>query len=354
VKLLKPLLIAAGLLAYSLVFLEVFLRLANPQVIEPRYTGAAPWGVRRNIPGARYIHQTPRKAIAFAINGQGMRDEREFAYPKPAGTCRIEVFGDSFFMGYEVELPESFARRLQTRLRQAGYRVEVLNFSVSGFGQAEMLKTYEALGRRFAPDVVLSSWHYTDLDDNVRSGLYRLKDGRLESTGAVYVPSVGAQAKLARIKPYVWLSEHSQVFTYLREHVAYEVRGMLAAVRKAEAKADPGAEAVAQKKLSAALLRAFQAEAKADGAGFLAVEVPRWNSGAVLSSAAPLLDPEVWREVPLVSPYPRFEAIQASGRKAYFDRGGAMHMTPLANDDLAALVGGRLLEEGWLKPCAPR
>lgn len=338
-----------ALAAYALVFLEVFIRLANPQVIEPRYTAAAPWGVRQNIPNARYVHQTPRKAIAFAINSQGMRDDREFAFPKPAGTCRVEVFGDSFFMGYEVDLQESFARRLEVRLRARGYRTEVLNLSVSGFGQAEMLATYRALGRRYAPDVVVSSWHYTDLDDNVRSQLFKLEGGQLKTLNATYAPSVELQARLARISPYVWLSEHSQLWAYVREHAGFQVRTLLATLRKN--KVDPAAESASQKRLSAALLRRFRDEVAADGGRFLAVDVPRRRSGDVFESAVPLLDADLWRKVEVVSPFSRFEAIKGSGGKAYYDRGGAMHMTPLANDTLASLVADRLVQEGALKGC---
>ncbi len=348
-----------ALTIYAALFLEAFIRLANPQVIEPRNTMAAPWGVRQNIPDARYRHQTPRKTITFAINSQGMRDDREFPVAKPPGTCRVQVYGDSFFMGYEVDLQETFARRLQQRLRDAGFRAEVMNLSVSGFGQAEMLVTYRAQGRRFRPDAVISSWHYTDLDDNLRSGLFTLKSGHLAETGAHYLPSVALQAKLGLITPYVWLSENSQLFAYAREHGGFEVRKLLAALRKdkqvepvAAAPDAPSAGSVGQKALSVALLRDFQEEARADGAHFLAVDIPRWRSGYVLEPAAPLLGADVWRDVPIISPLHQFEAIKASGRKAYFDRGGAMHMTPLANDDLAAMVARRLIRLGWLAGCA--
>lgn len=358
-NLMKRLAWIVALSVYAALFLEAFIRLANPQVIEPRNTVAAPWGVRQNMPGARYRHQTPRKTIDFAINSQGMRDDREFPVAKPLGVCRVQIYGDSFFMGYEADLQETFARRLQQRLRDAGFSAEVMNLSVSGFGQAEMLVTYRAQGRRFQPDVVISSWHYTDLDDNVRSGLFTLENGRPAETGARYLPSVGLQAKLARVAPYIWLSENSQLFAYAREHGGFEIRKLLAALRKkkeaepAEAAPDaPSAASPSQKALSAALLRAFQDDAATDGARFLAVDIPRWRSGYVLESAAPLLDADVWRDVPLVSPLRQFESIKASGQKAYFDRGGAMHMTPLANDDLAAMVAGRLIQQGWLRNCA--
>jgi hypothetical protein len=216
-----------------------------------------------------------------------------------------------------------------------------------------MLATYRAQGRRFQPDVVVSSWHYTDLDDNVRSGLFRLDGAGVKTSGAAYTPSVGLQARLARIGPYVWISEHSQLWAYVREHGAFEIRKLLAGLRK-DKTAGPATEASDQKALSAALLRQFQRETLADGAPFLAVDVPRWSSGYVLESAVPLLDPAVWRDVEMVSPLGDFEAIKASGRKAYFDRGGAMHMTPLANDELAALVARRIVSRGWLKGCASR
>src|ERR1019366_402521 len=96
--------------------------------------------------------------VEYRINGQGLRADRNYSLSKPPGTCRVAVFGDSFFFGIELDLPESIAGQLERRLEESGVRAEVLNFAVGGFGTAEMLQTFEGFGRQFEPDVVIFSW----------------------------------------------------------------------------------------------------------------------------------------------------------------------------------------------------
>src|SRR5690348_17107097 len=102
-----------ALLVYTVVFVEVFIRIFDPQTIEPRYVTGAPWGVRRNIPGVTYVHTTPETIAHFSINHQGMRDPRDFSFSKAPGVCRVEVYGDSFFMGYEVQRDDDYAAQLE-------------------------------------------------------------------------------------------------------------------------------------------------------------------------------------------------------------------------------------------------
>src|SRR6185312_10254039 len=78
--------VACGLLVYSLAFGEMFVRIVDPQPLMPRYVTAAPWGVRGNIPGAHYWHETGEVRVEYRINSEGMRDDREFVVEKAPGT----------------------------------------------------------------------------------------------------------------------------------------------------------------------------------------------------------------------------------------------------------------------------
>ena len=130
-----------ALFVYSLVFAEAFIRVFHPRPLLPRYVTGTPWGIRGNIPHAHYWHQTPEVKVEYRINGEGMRADLEYSFEKPAGTCRIAVvFGDSFLVGYELDLNDTFTTQLEQRLRARDSMREVLNFSVSGFGTAEMLR----------------------------------------------------------------------------------------------------------------------------------------------------------------------------------------------------------------------
>ena len=122
--------------------------LHGPTVRFPRRVVEAPWGLRYNEPGARYWHHSPDVHVAFHINAQGMRSERDFDYKKPEGVRRIVCLGDSFTAGYEVQQEETFASVMERELSGRGQRVEVLNAGVSGFSTAEELLYLEReLGR---------------------------------------------------------------------------------------------------------------------------------------------------------------------------------------------------------------
>ena len=214
---LRRALLGVALVLYTLLFAELFIRVFDPQPVMPRYITGTAWGVRGNIPNARYWHHTPEVDVQYRINGQGMRADREFPLSKPPGTCRLGMFGDSFLFGLEVDIRDSFASRLEVRLKELGFPVEVLNFSVGGFGTAEMLQTYEQFGRKFDLDAVIFSWDISDLNDNVRSDLFRLKAGKLERANTEYLPGVKIQDTLMQYRLYRLINDHSQLYTFVRD-----------------------------------------------------------------------------------------------------------------------------------------
>ena len=79
-------------------------------------------------------------------NSKGVRSDREIPYEKPAGVKRIVVLGDSYGMGYEVTLEDSFLGVMERRLQESGIEAEVVNLSVSGHGTAEELITLKEEG----------------------------------------------------------------------------------------------------------------------------------------------------------------------------------------------------------------
>jgi hypothetical protein len=100
-----------------------------------------------------------REGNAFVrISAQGLRD-REHAIPKPPGTLRIAVLGDSFAEALQVDQSETFWSLLERDLvacpALGGRPVEVVNLGVSGYGTAQELLALEHKGLRFEPDLVL-------------------------------------------------------------------------------------------------------------------------------------------------------------------------------------------------------
>ena len=101
-----------------------------------------------------------------SLNEQGFR-ERSFRMPKPAGTYRIAVLGDSFTYGNGLEQGHRYSDRLQQWL-PAGY--EVLNFGVAGNNTPHHLDTLRAAVLPADPDFVLLQWFVNDIEGNDLSG----------------------------------------------------------------------------------------------------------------------------------------------------------------------------------------
>jgi hypothetical protein len=277
------------------------------------------------------------------------------------------MFGDSFFIGYELDLQNTFAARLEQDLGRAGRPSEVLNFSVSGHGTAEMLRTYEAFARRFDPDLVIFEWHSTDFDDNVRSGLYRMADGRLTATHATYLPSIRLQSLLMRSSAYRFIADHSQLYSFIRERLAIKVKKMLVMLRHAQSAShlqndanevddeEAGGEARVRSAsarsidLAGALLMRAAQIARSEGDGFLIVDVPDTRSRTVFSSTIDVLPAAVRAQLPIVSPLREFQAAAGPQKLLYYER-GHHHLSPLGASILSRLTADRILS---LEPCGP-
>jgi hypothetical protein len=364
-SILRRLLIFTGLAVYSFAFAEVFVRLVEPQLIMPRYVSGTAWGVRGNIPNARYWHHTPETSVEFRINSQGMRADREYPLEPVDGVCRIAIFGDSFFMGYELDLRDAFPTQLELALGRRGIRAETLNFSVSGFGTAEMLRAYEGYARKFEPDLVLFQWQSSDFDDNVRAGLYRLEQGRLVVAATSYLPAVELQDYLMGFWIYRALADHSHLYAFFRERLGRFAKEFLADLRRGRhaapadaaiapvaAVAAPGANVATSgpEALAAAILRRSRDEVVTDGRKFVVVEVPDQLAATTFGSSWARLSPQSVDGIPVVRPLASFDALAATGVRLYFDR-GSFHLTPQSTHLLADLTAQQLTQFGLPERC---
>lgn len=354
-----------GLVAYTLIFSELFIRFFAPQPIMPRYVTAAPWGVRGNIPDSRYWQSSPEVHVEIRINHWGMRDDRNFSFEKPGGFCRIAVFGDSFLMGYELDLKDTFGAGLEAKLKADGFAVEVMNFSVSGFGTAEMLLTYKKFARRFDPDIVLLGWNGSDFDDNLRSGLYRLTDDGLVRDQPTFVPTMELQRQLMKFWAYRWAQDNSHLYSLVRERAGAlakrvvlafslsRLRSQTSANAAVGGKADDEIDAAVTKSsvaLSAALLLYAKRLVDAEGRELIIVDVPARISRTKFVSS--FEDQLGWLRGKLNVVLPA-EAFRAKGRpdvKLFWEQGSG-HLTQTGVQILVDLVEKAVMASPKLSSC---
>ncbi|KAA0253098.1 MAG: SGNH/GDSL hydrolase family protein [Acidobacteria bacterium] len=99
----------------------------------------------------------------LSTNSRGMRGRAELAVPKPEGTRRLLVFGDSFTFGDEVADDETWAARLGALLPG----VEVANFGQNGYGHDQMWLALREEGLAASPDAVVLCSVSDDLHRNL-------------------------------------------------------------------------------------------------------------------------------------------------------------------------------------------
>lgn len=326
------------LVLYVLVVSEMYIRVVQPTKIQPRYVIGAEYGVRMNKPSMTYYHTGKDYRVRFEINSKGIRADREIAYDKPASTYRIVAFGDSFGMGYEVELGDAWLSVLERELNQSGRcNVEVVNLSVSGHGTAEELVTYLHEGDKYHPDLVLVEWHQTDLDDNLRSRLFTLEDGALVQANETYLPPI-ENAALLESQVYRLIAENSMFYAWARQSLSTRVQRIMAATanKDLDQAHSAGADLSAREGLSIALLDRFATEARQRGAAFYVLDVP-------------------WREdrVTFTSSFPEVSSISSNVYSPIADfalrRGEILyweddfgHFTPLGNSIVGAGLAKRI------------
>lgn len=175
-----------ALAAAVLVLVEVLLRTAgyNDQVFTQPDSELG----YSLVPGLSQLQTLEGRALV-TINDDGYRGRAYPRQPRP-GTLRVVVLGDSLTEGRQVGDDETYAAVAERELRAcsalAGREVEVLNFGVAGYSNAQEILLYRERARSWSPNVVLLMTYVpNDLEDNTTGARRRhqpwfdLVDGRL-------------------------------------------------------------------------------------------------------------------------------------------------------------------------------
>jgi lysophospholipase L1-like esterase len=151
-RLLSGLVLAFVSVAVCVLVAEWVLGALNVLEAPPQATQGHP---RRGYqPRANYDGET-KYGVRLKINSRNLRSP-EIAVPKPAGTKRVLVIGDSVTFGWGVDESETFSRKLESSLRrQLACPLEVVNAGVSGYGTIEEADYFLHEGLELQPDVVV-------------------------------------------------------------------------------------------------------------------------------------------------------------------------------------------------------
>jgi lysophospholipase L1-like esterase len=142
--------------------------LVLPRVAPPQHLSRHRWGNRPHtfLPGVAQRAVTANYDVAFRTNWLGYNDV-EHALGKAPDRFRVLLLGDSFVEGMQVAPERHLARLLEGLAARDGRALEVVAMGISGYGQSHELATYEALGRAYAPDLVIAFFCPNDLWNNL-------------------------------------------------------------------------------------------------------------------------------------------------------------------------------------------
>lgn len=114
-------------------------------------------------PGLRFEHRPNTSAHLMGVdvvtNAEGLRD-RDYLRPKPAGTFRIAVIGDSVTFGWGVHQDRTYPKRLESLLNQQrplGSQVafEVINFGVGNYTADDVAAMLQYKAISYNPDLII-------------------------------------------------------------------------------------------------------------------------------------------------------------------------------------------------------
>ena len=128
--------------------------------VAPQKLYRFPKGMFENHPSLQYkltpnfrgIVKTLEYKTSIRINALGLREDREYGR-KPPGTYRILAIGDSFTMGVNVELEDTYVKVLERLLESGsdGQTYEVINAGVPGYNTRQELTYLREEGFKLEP-----------------------------------------------------------------------------------------------------------------------------------------------------------------------------------------------------------
>ncbi len=210
----KKLLLACGIIVFTLLLLEIagttFAYFFYPRLVVS--DDAIGWKYKPTA-GPIQRHDRGGRVNNVDINREGFRDNE---FTTDEDFLRIMILGDSTTFGLEADQAEIYPILVEQMLQEklGNPKIDVLNFGITGFNNAQELACLKKYEPKYHPQVVvLQVTEWNDFSDNSR--IYRgrymphflLKDGEFVETNQ---PSV-------YYKILSLLRDHSTVF-YLITH----------------------------------------------------------------------------------------------------------------------------------------
>jgi hypothetical protein len=214
-------------------------------------------------------------------------------------------------------------------------KVEVINLSVSGYSTAEQVIALQQEGVKYSPDLIVSTWHHTDLDENRWSNLFSIENGQLKRKADSYLPGVRERAILESIPLYSFLSEQSQGYSFVREKAALIIKSIMRNKKSTTVDSPPNAE---KSDLAVALYTKLANVARQSNAPLVVLNIPKKTSSQIYENTMPS---GIRENFFVAEPIRLFKENRAS--LLYWEHSQG-HFTPLGNDLVAQTLALKIMD----------
>jgi hypothetical protein len=210
-------------LAIALVFGEIFTRVLLPQNRDTILDILVPDSVVGYTyePGAIKQSRGREYDVPFVINSLGLR-EREID-PKPEGTYRIQLTGNSFSVSHGVAVEQSLARSLERELNASGspVPVEVVNTANAGYNALNYWKSFERFAPVLDPDAVVVGFvQAQEYRCDYGTTRYLIRDGLVQNRYREgEIPQLPKRSPMFHLRKF--LARNSELYILLRNFFYY-------------------------------------------------------------------------------------------------------------------------------------
>jgi len=206
-------------LPFTLILLEIGIRVAAPQPVEDlayediyteRYSPALTRNVIALVPGiTRY-----KNNAEVHINNDGNRDY-EYPFEKTEGVKRIAIVGSSVAFGFNLRLEDSFGKQLESQLNDTSKdtEFEVLLFGRPGFKIKETYAYVKDVVFDYGPDLIVYSFVQNNYDEQSPVAFFSNQE---DSANSVQNDGVNSLLSVIR-KQWGRIRDHTYV-QYFRSH----------------------------------------------------------------------------------------------------------------------------------------
>jgi hypothetical protein len=196
---------------------EVAVRFISPQEVGPVRFACYPELGQIPVPGQQGERRSPGIfAFTYSNNSLGWRGRREYREEKPTD-YRVLFLGDSFTYGLGVNDDQTVAAVVEKDLRADRMSLEVMNAGCPGKGTDYAVKSFQTVGRKYHPDLVVLGFFGNDFQDNERGEYYNIGERGEIRAKPLNCNEATLKTALNRLPGYNWLLSWSQAANLVKQ-----------------------------------------------------------------------------------------------------------------------------------------